>query len=170
MIEPWGLTIVIPCIPPKVTAQQKIVDKRGRQFDSSRLSNAKKSFVELLREHLPSSPIEGAISVEITLVWPYTQKDISTRKKEAARWGNGACLPHAGYPDLDNFFKAFFDTMKTMGFFKDDKAIFEITNTRKLRGQYPGMVLRLQNLDPEIELHDVEEIEMLQKEWMKNDK
>ncbi len=125
------------CIPPKTTSQQKrlvSVNGKPRFFKSKKIEDSLATFDSILMPHRPEKPMEGALSLIVTVTFPYTS---GTPKKD-----EGKVLRHGKKPDLDNWVKGFIDRMVALGFMLDDGQIDQLM-TKKERGSRPGIAVTL---------------------------
>ena len=133
------MTIFIPCIPPKSTAQSKRVNhKTGHFFKSKAHEAAINSLTALLIPHAPSEPVAGPVTVAVTFCWPYRTTD-----KKAAK--AGFPIVHTSKPDLDNLAKGFCDVLVQLRFIEDDAKIGRLI-LEKCWGPIPGIDLTVEPL------------------------
>ena len=131
----------IPCVPPKATAQsttRMVINKKtGKPFP---VKNKKGQQVEhelliLLMSNAPEAPLAGALSLDITFVYPW-RKSEPKYKREMGQ------IPMTVTPDLDNLMKLFLDQMQKALFIQNDSQISDL-RCRKFWGDLPRIEGRL---------------------------
>jgi Holliday junction resolvase RusA-like endonuclease len=131
----------IPCIPPKVTAQQRKVSVvRGKPmfFKPKRLRENDENLKAILRPHAPLEPFIGAIQVDIMLIFPW-------RASEPKKNRINGPVAISTRPDLDNIFKNFGDVLTSLKFWMDDSQIADL-RLRKFWGDAPGIRIGICNI------------------------
>lgn len=122
--------------PPTVTAQEhkiRIVHGRPMFYDTQKLKAARATFERLLRQHVPSEPMEGPIA--LTVGWRFATK---THKEGTYR---------VTRPDTDNLEKLLKDCMTRVGFWRDDSQVCREEVTKRWSREKPGISIKVVNLD-----------------------
>ena len=141
-------TIIIPCIPPTSTSQQKgaciVGGKHIRFFKKAKVAQAENSLVSLLstakREQMSGASFQsGPLAVNITLVFPYLKRD---KKADIAA---GAHVWIDTRPDLDNLCKMLLDAMTTCAYWHDDSQVADLRLTKR-RGPITGITITIENV------------------------
>lgn len=112
------ISIVIPCVPPRITAQQKrvaIIKGKPRFFHSAEMAREEATWQALLGRHVPEKPLEGPIDLAIVMVYPHLK---STPKRDLTRM-----LPKTSKPDAGNASKHLEDLLAKMRFIADDAQV-----------------------------------------------
>lgn len=135
------LQIHLPIAIPTATAQMKrmtVIAGRATFFKSAEAKRLEALLDKLLLPHYPAQPLDGPVTVAITIVWPY-------RKSErAAIVKAGGLVPHCSRPDLDNSSKMLLDALvsKTVTVNKVTKQRATIAKILQDDGQVAGLHLR----------------------------
>ena len=120
-IEFW-----IPGEPPRVTAQQKGVNRRtGKYYKPAELRDAEQKYLAYANQVRPAQPLEGPI--RLTVIFVFLAGKSHTPGK-----------PKITKPDTDNMLKALKDSLTRTGFWKDDAQVWYET-TAKIWGREPGI-------------------------------
>lgn len=101
----------------------------------------KKDMKKIIRFMSPRKPLEGALSVNLT-IYRKPQKSLSKRKREAAEQG---LIRPTVKPDIDNKIKLILDCMTGM-LFKDDNQIVEL-NAKEYYSVNPRIEVKIIELD-----------------------
>lgn len=135
----------VPCIPPKTTHHAKrIVFPKGSRFarlaDTAGLRDTKAFWYEVLTQIRPASglPVEGPMSLELDLVWPFLTSHSKRFRAQPVAW-------YTTKPDCDNLAKAITDQMVRAGYFANDARIAVLTVTKR-HGEQPGVRIVLRTL------------------------
>ena len=131
--------IDLPAGPPTYTAQQRrwtIRNGKPCTYPDSRAVKAKADMAALLKPWVPDTPIQGPVSLTVTLVWPY-------RKADHAAAAEGTMIPKITRPDADNLLKLLQDTMTTLGYWGDDAQITDL-HVCKFWGPRPGIGINIE--------------------------
>lgn len=147
------VTFFTPGLLPKSTKQQDRVMAVGNKVvrrAAPKGDLAEVALGDLLRPHIPARPLRGPIRCVYTVTWPWRKGDQDTKKRRILCEEKGV-RPYIGKPDLDNFEKRFFDTLKTLGFIADDSLIYD-KHPRKLVGANPGLYLYLEEIQDDWEV------------------
>ena len=102
----------IEMTPPTVTAQTRRVtfrDGKPHFYKTKALKEAKALFVGELMLYRPETPIEGAVRLHVTWMFP-------TKTHKTGEW-------RTTRPDTDNLQKLLKDCMTEAGFWKDDSQV-----------------------------------------------
>ena len=136
-------------VPPTATAQQKgerVVGGHIHHYKKRNVAAAEAVLRDALLPYILSEPItEQPIWLRTYWMFPYPK----SAKKH---------LPdHERFkitrPDADNLNKMLKDVMTDMGFWKDD-ALIAIEEVWKMYSDEPGIVIRIETLNPDIENED----------------
>ena len=122
--------------PPTVTAQEhKVRVVRGKPmfYDTTKLKNARTAFESMLRQYIPSSPMEGPVA--LTVEWRFSTK---THKEGTYR---------VTRPDTDNLQKLLKDCMTRVGFWNDDAQVCQEEVTKRWSREKPGIGIKVVSLN-----------------------
>lgn len=131
------ISFTVPCVPPNANHQHKSISTRGgkpRLHDSPQLIAAVNMLTGLFLPHRPKQPLDGPLSLTVTLTYPYTQQQ--------AKKANGAVIPKLSAPDLDNQLKTLTDVLGKCGFFTNDSRICDLRAVKQ-HGPVPGITIDL---------------------------
>ena len=121
--------------PPTATAQEKsvrIVGGRPLFYEPAKLKQAKAILMASLAVYHPSAPMEGALELRTTWLFPVG------RSHRSGEW-------RTTRPDTDNLQKMLKDCMTKCGFWKDDaQVVREIVE--KQWAEEPGIHIEIRNL------------------------
>jgi Holliday junction resolvase RusA-like endonuclease len=135
-----NITFHIPCIPPTVTAQQKgaFAAKGGgvRFFKKKPVKQAENSLTALLYPFRPEKPMQGPLTLIVTLAYPWRKSEKKSRIKEFGSY------PIETRPDVDNIYKMLGDVMTTLGFWSDDGQIANL-HVGKVYSDSPGISINI---------------------------
>lgn len=128
----------IPKAQPRARAFARKMGAKfvARVFDAGTAESWKSLVVAAGRPHRPTSPLEGPVSVGITLFFP--RPDRLCRAKDP-----DGTIRHIAKPDRDNCEKAILDALKQDGWFRDDSQVCDGA-VRKLyhaKGGRPGALI-----------------------------
>lgn len=132
------IDLFLRCTPPKVTAQQKRVDTRGRKprfYHGDRMKRESATWAALLAPHAPAAPLLGPLTLSMRLVYPPLAK---TRVCDRDR-----LTPKVTKPDCSNVGKHLEDLFARLGFIEDD-AQFVRTTVEKFHGPRGLVGIRIQ--------------------------
>jgi Holliday junction resolvase RusA-like endonuclease len=137
--------------PPTHTAQQKGMSRKpGKMahiFKSGESKAARNQLVKMLRPHMPTAPLTGAVGVQLDIVFPYRLEDLRTvQDREHADLG--LWVPKSTKPDLDNLEKEILDVMESLAFFLGDQQV-QRKITAKWHGSRPGIWVQLTSVADE---------------------
>jgi Holliday junction resolvase RusA-like endonuclease len=122
--------------PPTVTAQEhkiRVVGRRPMSYDTPKLKAARAAFESLLRQHIPTVPMEGPIA--LTVEWRFFAK---THKEGTYR---------VTRPDTDNLQKLLKDCMTRVGFWRDDAQVCREEVTKRWSREKPGIGIKVVSLN-----------------------
>lgn len=122
--------------PPTATAQMKqvrIVHGKPIFYDPPKVKEARKLLTVLLKQHSPSKPLEGAISLRVIWLFP---------KGKAHKHGEWRTTR----PDTDNLQKLLKDCMTDVGFWKDDAQVVSETAEKRWSDEPCGIYIEVQTL------------------------
>lgn len=118
----------IPGEPPKVTAQQKGVNRRtGKYYKPAELRDAEAKYLAYANEARPAQPMEGPVKLTVIFVFQAGTLHIPGSPKTTK-------------PDTDNMLKALKDSLTRAGYWKDDAQVWNET-TAKIWGRDPRIVV-----------------------------
>ena len=86
-----------------------------------------------LARHAPDEPIDGAVSVKMTLLYGLPE-------------GREQFEPKTTKPDVDNVEKTVYDVMATLGFFTNDAHV-ATSLTTKAWGEPQGIYVRIERIE-----------------------
>lgn len=134
------LSVFIPCLPPKTTAQQKgaFATKSGgvRFFKKRKTRLAEQTLWALLQPHAPAKPFDGPLCLVIRITYPWRAAEKKTRIR------GHSLYPIETRPDIDNLYKMIGDVMTTLRFWNDDGQISSLS-IKKTYGDLPGIHINL---------------------------
>ena len=134
------ISFTVNCVPPSTTAQQKgafaMPGGGVRFFKKKKAVAAERTWFALLQPHAPSAPMEGPVSLNVRLVYPWRKSE----KKSVLR--AFSAMPIETRPDIENVFKMMGDVMTTLRFFNDDSQIAVLT-IAKFYGDRPGIAVSM---------------------------
>ena len=142
------IEIHVPVIPPRRTAQGSLrIGKGGKMFKSA--NGAESDWLSILMPHRIATPMTGPISMVVVLVWPFAKKHLATKAARALVSDPLDKLPHDQKPDADNTLKALCDTMTKLGFWTDDKQLYEVT-VRKFYGHQGSVSIKARTWEGDV--------------------
>lgn len=122
----------VPCVFPTTTAQMKRFSaKTGHYFHSKEQKAAINTIAAILAPYRPAEPIRGAVSLEVTITWPWLGKH--SKKIRALE-----SIPHTSKPDADNVIKTLQDELVTWRFIESDQCVSRLV-VEKWWGDAPGI-------------------------------
>lgn len=116
---------------------------RARVYDPGTAEGWKSSIAEAARQHKPDQPITEPLFVGCVFILPRPKKHYGTGKRSTE------LRPDAPYfcakkPDLDNYEKAVWDTLVTLGFLADDALIVHSDSVKLFSNGAPtGVFIRI---------------------------
>ena len=141
----WDLEEWIQFVPPASTSQgsKKIMTRGdGTPFvgtaANSNGESAKGTWMAVLMPRAPEEPLDGALHVDIMVVFPW-------RKGETKKWRETGGRPHNVRPDSDNLEKLLWDCLTACGYWTDDARVFR-HSLLKFWGPVPGILVRLRRV------------------------
>ena len=138
-----SLEFFAPCNPPTVTNQQhrftKTKDGRIYSYRTQRQKDAIALLNGVLSPYVPPEPFTGALSVAVSIRYPFRISEPERRKKLGL-------LPKTTRPDADNLQKELQDVMTQLGFWKDDSQIFDL-RVSKYWAETPGIKISITEYD-----------------------
>lgn len=142
--------IVIPCAPPKTTAQEHkitVVNGKPRFYDPPKLKAVKEMYMNELSQYAPDEPISGPVA--LTVSWVY---------KANSRHGHAELKTTK--PDTDNMMKALKDCMTKCGYWKDDAQVAIERSVKFYAEDFEGIIIEYNEVEikGEIEIIDKEEM------------
>ena len=124
-------------IPPTATAQEKQVSVRGGRpifYDPSPVKAAKKLLTGHLMLHRPDEPIEGAVALTTTWLFP------KGKSHKDGEW-------RVTRPDTDNLQKLLKDCMTRCGYWKDDAQVVREVAEKKWSDDPTGIYIEIERLE-----------------------
>lgn len=118
-----------PMVPPRATAQQKRVAAGGRVYEDGALAEARDKLLGAFQPHAPSSPMDGALELELVFCFP-------------TRGARRQFEPKTTRPDCDNMAKVPTDCLQRLGFIADDARIWHL-DVRKVWADPAGIFVRI---------------------------
>lgn len=143
------LSIFIPCVPPKATAQGKGI-KVVRRWDGKHIpmhfkrplqEQAENDLISLLSPHKPDKPFTGPLWLSVGLFFPWRKGE---KKKVVEAY---AAVPIETKPDCSNLIKMLEDAMTRLGFWGDDSQNAGLTVT-KYYSDRPGIFVDIEDMKP----------------------
>lgn len=132
--------IYIPIEPSRTTHQSGTRFSKGHTYKTPALQAWEATLEEALKEYVPSSPLEGAILLDVT--WAFKARN----KKQDGAW-------KITRPDTDNLQKTLKDVMSKLGFWKDDAQVV-CEMAEKVWSVSPGISIRIESLEEKREQND----------------
>ena len=133
--------------PPTITAQERRIGKRKDGslyiYEDRELKEVRMQLRARLSKVAPEDPMDGPLRLVVKWMFPNGQHKHGTYKTTK--------------PDTDNLNKMLKDVMTDMGFWKDD-ALIAIEEVWKMYSDEPGIVIRIETLNPDIANEDDERI------------
>lgn len=124
--------------PPTVTAQErKVTIVRGKPvvYKPENVKKAKAEIIRHLRPFKPAAPIEGAIELKVSWLFP------KGKSHKVGEW-------RITKPDTDNLEKMLKDCMTELGFWKDDaQVVRELAEKRWADDDMCGIAIEINPLD-----------------------
>lgn len=104
---------------PKAMGRPRAFARNGRAsvYNPSTAEGWKSLVAAAMRPHLPPTPHEGALRIDIDFHLPRPKRLYRKKDPEGP-------IPHTAKPDRDNLDKAVLDTLKTIGFMRDDSQVY----------------------------------------------
>ena len=127
--------IYIPVEPSRTTHQSGTRISKGHTYKTAALREWEATLEEALKEYVPTSPLEGAILLDVT--WAFKARS----KKQDGMW-------KITRPDTDNLQKTLKDIMTKMGFWKDDAQVV-CEMAEKVWSVSPGISICIESLENE---------------------
>jgi len=132
----------IPCVPPRVTAQQKGACRTPagiRFFKKRPVQQAEHTLLALLRPFAPAAPLAGPLRLGVDWRMPWRKSETKARRAAGARWCDVR-------PDLSNMIKLLEDCLTTLRFWEDDSQVCDVRLTKRWAGN-PGMTVWVEPLE-----------------------
>lgn len=123
--------------PPTATAQEKKVSIRSGKpvyYDPAPVKAAKKLLIGALTPHRPDQPIEGAVAMTTTWLFP------KGKSHKDGEW-------RVTRPDTDNLQKLLKDCMTKCGFWKDDAQVVREIVEKKWSDDPIGISIQITELE-----------------------
>lgn len=133
----------VSCVPPKTTAQQVGIFKRGdgTMFiaKKGKAEQAKQTLIAVFTPYKPQRALSGPVRLSITLEWPWRASESKRTRQSGRIW-------HTSRPDADNLAKMIQDCLAKLCFIENDAVVSELT-VRKFWGDRPGITIQLAELE-----------------------
>jgi len=130
------MTFFLECIPTTTTAQGKRQNKKtGAFFKDKSHESAMSVMVGLLTPYRPAKPFSGPVLMSVAFVYPQL-KSGPKNAREGMQY-------RTTKPDLDNLVKGLIDVMASIHFFEDGDAQVCDLRLSKMRGDTPGIAIRI---------------------------
>ena len=129
------ITFEIPfTLAAKQADRSRIATGRGgkqfvHHYQPSKVTNNAKSLAALCAPHRPAVPLDGPLSMELYVVFPWLQKHSPRHRKSGL-------LPKDTKPDWDNLGKQISDVLAACGFYTNDSRLSDV-RIRKRFGDTP---------------------------------
>ncbi len=139
------IKFTIPLIPKSQMRARHFVKKTksGKFFRGTHKAPDQEryelQFMQLLEQHIPEKPLEGALVLGITAFLPIPQSKSYWWKEAAER----RIIYPITTPDLDNLIKNLKDCMQKIGFFRNDSQIVGYEKPFKLYSVNPRWEISL---------------------------
>ena len=106
---------------PKGQPRARAFARNGivRMYDPATAEGWKGQIAEAMRPHIPATPYDGPIRLDITFIMPRPKSHFRTGKNAGAL-RDDAPIWFTGKFDIDNGYKAVLDSLTQMGLWKDD--------------------------------------------------
>ena len=133
------MQIFLEIDPPTATAQEKSVRIFGGRpifFDPAPVKRAKKLLTDSLMLHRPEAPLQGALELKTTWLFP------KGKSHKAGEW-------RITRPDTDNLQKLLKDCMTRCGYWKDDAQVVRETVEKKWADEPCGIHIEIEKLEAE---------------------
>jgi len=136
------ILFTIPCVPPKVTAQQKGACRTPmgiRFFKKKPVAQAENSLLALLQPHAPAAPLAGPLRLTVDWRMPWRKSETKRNRAAGARWCDVR-------PDLSNMIKLLEDCMTTLRFWNDDAQVCDVRLSKRWADK-PGITVCVEALE-----------------------
>ena len=110
----------------------------SRTYKSGKQVKNEDNLMYHLDDYVPDEPLQGPIFLFIVARMPIP-KSYSKKKRQAAISNE---LKYTKKPDIDNLVKNLMDCMTTLGFWEDDKQVYNI-HALKMYSENPGWSVEL---------------------------
>lgn len=137
----WMVKIVsgIPKGQPRPRAFA--VGGKARVYDPGTAENWKSQIALAFRDY-NEQPIEGPVAMAVSFYMP--------RPKRLMRIKDPDCIiPHTSKPDIDNLLKAVMDALTTIGVWRDDTQVVELTTWKYYceKNGTPGAMIAIKEIE-----------------------
>jgi Holliday junction resolvase RusA-like endonuclease len=132
----------LECTPATATHQQKgvrCIGKFPRFYEKPRVKAARALYMDLLQPHRPDEPYTGALSLEVSVFFPFRKSDPKYIKQRGIIWHDKA------KPDMSNWMKLFEDCLEDSGYFANDGQLARSFG-EKFYAQKAGIFFRISSL------------------------
>ena len=123
--------------PPTATHQMKqvrVVNGRPVFYEPEKVKAARRLLCENLKAYSPTSPIEGAVELKVTWLFP------KGKSHKNGQW-------RTTRPDTDNLQKLLKDCMTQCGFWKDDAQVVRETAEKLWSDEPVGIRIVIEELE-----------------------
>lgn len=122
-------------------------------FDPSTAEGWKSQIALAAKPHLPASPIEGPVQVDIAFFFPRPKSHYHVRKGGMTLREEAPAM-HTSKPDLDNLDKAVLDALTTLRMWRDDSQVVA-TRMIKAYAEEPGAEITISRVNSLTDLMEV---------------
>lgn len=103
---------------PQPRAKARNMGAHAGVYDPGTANGWKECVFIAAQPHKPPMPIQGPVKLLVNFFLP--RPDRLNRKKDPVE-----SIPHIGHGDFDNFIKAVADVLTNMGFWLDDRQVYD---------------------------------------------
>ena len=119
------MTVITFEIPGTPVAKQSEQMANGHMFTKPKSRNYQALVVECAAKVAPTTPIEGAVQLQVIALFPRT-KGLLQQYKRTGEYKHGTeRIPFIQRPDFDNVSKPICDGITQAGVWHDDKQVYE---------------------------------------------
>lgn len=120
---------------------------RARVYDAGTAEAWKSEIALAARQHIPSEPLTGPLSLRVDFILPRCKGHYRTGKN-IGQLRESAPSYHTGKPDLDNLIKAVKDCLTQLRIWHDDAQVCN-EHVWKRYGPVPGALIAVETIDPQ---------------------
>lgn len=131
------MKIFLDINPPTATHQMKqvrVVKGKPIFYEPEKVKMARRLLCESLKPYCPGSPIEGAVDLKVTWLFP------KGKSHKDGQW-------RVTRPDTDNLQKLLKDCMTQTGFWKDDAQVVRETAEKKWSDEPCGIWIEITEME-----------------------
>jgi len=134
--------VIRHAVQAKQADRSRIVNGNGRAFvhhyQSSKVVNNAKALSALCLPHVPKTPLQGPVRLELTVMYPW-RKSEPKRRRDRSR-------PKGTKPDFEQICKQLCDVFEAMGFVTND-AQFADVHVKKLWCDQAGVQVFMEEIE-----------------------